>query len=500
MSLGRNVVANFLGQGWAALLGLLFVPAYATALGMEAYGLVGAFAILFACMSILDFGISPTITRELARLRAGAHSADSARDLLRSLEVACTVIAAAMALILWILSDVISRNWLTAETLSQSSVSGVVKIMALLLAARWLEQVYRGALQGLEDFVWINVAQAFFATLRWCGAYVVVVYVDASIHSFFVWQVLVSALTMGTLITRTYYILPPGLRNARFSLTALLKVRRYATGMFAVSVLALALTQMDRFAISTLLPLDQLGLYSIAAAAAGGLMQIVTPINVAIYPRLTQLVTMGDQGSLRHIYIRACEWMAFAIVPPAILMVTLPQHVLLAWSGNQELAIHAAALLQLLAAGSLCNALMSTPYAMQLAHGWTGLAVRVNVVAVVVTIPAMFWATSRFGAPGAAGVWFSLNASYVLIGAHFMYRTLVPDIKWKWYAQCVASPLVAALVTAAILLATLPQAESRPVSMAVCVASMVFLYAATGLCLSGPRQLLFRLTKWFRKA
>lgn len=460
---------------------------------------MGAYAILFACMSILDMGISPTITRELARLRAGAHSADSARDLLRSLEVACLVIAAMMTLILWMLSDVLGRHWLAADSLPPGTVSGALNIMAVLLAARWLEQVYRGALQGLEDFVWLNVAQALFATLRWGGAYVIVVFVDASVQSFFLWQLGVSTLTLGALILRTYFKLPTGLRPARFSTTELLKVRNYATGMFTVSVLALALTQMDRLAISTMLPLDQLGLYSIAAAAAGGLMQVVSPINVAIYPRLTHLVTMGDGATLRRTYIRSCEWMALVTVPPAILMSVFPQHVMLAWSGNPDLATQVATLLPLLAFGALCNALMNPPYMMQLAHGWTGLAVQVNVVAVIVAVPAMYVATSRFGALGAASVWLALNASYVLFGAHFMYRTLVPDMKWKWYATCVAFPLAAATLTGTVLVMFMPHPQSRSVSIGVCAASLLALYAVTSMCLSGPREFLFRAVARFQR-
>jgi hypothetical protein len=36
MALKRNVIANYLGQGWVAIMGLAFIPLYIKYLGIEA--------------------------------------------------------------------------------------------------------------------------------------------------------------------------------------------------------------------------------------------------------------------------------------------------------------------------------------------------------------------------------------------------------------------------------------------------------------------------------
>ncbi|MBS1199036.1 MAG: polysaccharide biosynthesis protein, partial [Proteobacteria bacterium] len=41
--LRRNLIANYLGQGWAAIMGMAFVPLYIKYLGVESYGLIGLF-------------------------------------------------------------------------------------------------------------------------------------------------------------------------------------------------------------------------------------------------------------------------------------------------------------------------------------------------------------------------------------------------------------------------------------------------------------------------
>ena len=67
MSVRRNAIANFVGQGWTALIGLAFIPIYIRLLGIEAYGLVGVFAVLQSWLAILDLGLTPTLSREMAK-------------------------------------------------------------------------------------------------------------------------------------------------------------------------------------------------------------------------------------------------------------------------------------------------------------------------------------------------------------------------------------------------------------------------------------------------
>ena len=48
-------------------------------------------------------------------------------------------------------------------------------------------------------------------------------------------------------------------------------------------------------------------------------------------------------------------------------------------------------LLQVLTLGTLFNGLMGVPYQMQLAHGWTSLTIYINIVAVALFVPALFF-------------------------------------------------------------------------------------------------------------
>ena len=74
MSIKKNTIANYAGQGWNALMAVIFIPLYIEYLGMEAYGLIGFFILIQALMFIFDMGISATINREMARYTSGSKT------------------------------------------------------------------------------------------------------------------------------------------------------------------------------------------------------------------------------------------------------------------------------------------------------------------------------------------------------------------------------------------------------------------------------------------
>ena len=86
MTIKRNVIANYIGQSYVTLVGILFVPSYVKYMGAEAYGLVGFFAMMQAWFLLLDMGLTPTMSREVARFQGGAVDVMTLRGLLRTLE------------------------------------------------------------------------------------------------------------------------------------------------------------------------------------------------------------------------------------------------------------------------------------------------------------------------------------------------------------------------------------------------------------------------------
>ncbi|MCP5004003.1 MAG: oligosaccharide flippase family protein [Planctomycetes bacterium] len=100
MSIQTNTIANYIGKGYTALVGIVMLSLYLQYLGPEAYGLVGFFTMMQAWLALLDMGLSPTLSWQVAYKRGQAgEKLRSIRKLLRSIEIVFFVLAASIAFV-----------------------------------------------------------------------------------------------------------------------------------------------------------------------------------------------------------------------------------------------------------------------------------------------------------------------------------------------------------------------------------------------------------------
>jgi len=375
---------------------------------------------------------------------------------------------------------------------------GLATSTGMLVALRFVENVYKSALFGLQRQVWTNGVNAALATLRGVGAVLILAEVSPTIEAFFLWQALISLLSVVFLGLGVHRTLPHGPRRARFSLTTLLPVWRYAGGLTGITLLALLLTQVDKLLLSRLLSLQDFGYYSLASLVAGVLYLLITPITTAMFPRMVELVSVHDNATLGSIYHRGAELVSVLTAPVAMLLALHGEGALFAWSGSLELATAAAPILAALAIGTFINGLMHMPYQLQLAHGWTSLILKTNVVAVALLVPAILWVVPRYGAVGAAWIWIALNTGYVLLNVGLMHRRILPSEKWDWYGQDVLMPALGATATLLLL------SGLRPPHLSDRVAWLAYLSVALGTATACAaltvRDYRIYVFRWIRRA
>lgn len=446
MSLKKNVIANFIGQGWTALMGLAFIPLYIQYLGVEAYGLIGFYAVMQAWLTLFDMGITQTLNREMARFTAGVHTPQSIHDLLRSLEIISVVLAIVMCFLVWMSSSYIAMHWLNAQKLSSDEVANAIALMGFVIALRFIEGIYKGALLGLQKQVAVNAVSVIIATMRYGGVVAVLAWYATSIKVFFAWQVLSSIASVLVLVLLVYSTLPKPSKVPKFSKQAISEVWQFASGMLGITFLALLLTQIDKVLLSKLITLEAYGYYTLAATVAGGLALIAAPTTQAIYPKMVEYVAQEKKQELTNLYHQGAQLISVLIAPVATMLIFFGEDIIYLWSGDINLATKITPILLPLVLGSFLNCLVWMPYQLQLAHGWTSFAVKVNSIAVALLVPAIFWVTPRYGAVGAAWVWALLNAGYVTIGMHYMYKKLLPAEKWSWYWHDVMKQLMLAII------------------------------------------------------
>lgn len=449
--LKRNIIANFIGQGWTALMGLAFIPLYIQYLGVEAYGLIGIFALLQVWLNLLDMGMTPALSREMARSKDGTHNAQSIRDLLRSIEIIGVCVALLVAVVIWLASDWLASDWLNVKKMSINSVAHACVIMGIVAALRFIENIYRSSIVGLEKQVILNVVTVVMSTLRGLGAVGVLMWVSPTINAFFIWQGIISALSVVILIPVLYKALPASQTSGRFSWVAVTQIWRYAAGIMLITLLSFLLMQTDKILLSRLLTLEHFGYYTLAALVANSLQMLAGPIDMAFFPRFTEQASRNDQSSLISTFHAGAQLITVLVGAAAIELIVFGDILLSLWTQDEVLAKTIAPLLAILSLGTLFNAFMHMPYQLQLAHGWTQLTIYVNTIAVLLLVPAIFFVAPRYGAVGVAWVWVLLNACYVLFAVRVMFRRLLTTEKLNWYRDDIAKPLLAAIIMALLI-------------------------------------------------
>lgn len=155
-SLKLNVLASYASQIYLIVISIAILPIYMKYMGAEAYGLVGFFAMLQGLFALLDFGLTPTISRQTAQYNAGAVAALEFRQLFRSLSIIFAFIASVGGGLLFYFNGYIAEHWLKIENLIIADVLFCLQIMAICVALRWMTGLYRGVISGFERIVWLR--------------------------------------------------------------------------------------------------------------------------------------------------------------------------------------------------------------------------------------------------------------------------------------------------------------------------------------------------------
>lgn len=427
-------------------MSLIFVPLYIRFMGVEAYGLVGIFTTLLTIFSLLDMGLSNTLNREMARLAIQKKPKDM-RDLLRTLELPYCATALLIGIIVIVASPLITYRWVNAETLSPIVVQRAIIIMGVAAAFQWPLSFYTGGLQGLQRQVLLNSLNTIMATCRGLGSILILWLISPTVDAFFIWQIVISVTHTSLVAFFLWHSLPQSGEKPQFRLDLLRGIWRFAAGVSGITILSTVLMQLDKVILSKILNLEQFGYYSLANLVAMSLYRLISPVASAVYPRLTNLVTLGAQEQLAKLYHQSAQLLSVLILPAAIVVALFSKDIMLLWTQSPTVAEHTYLVVSVLVIGTTFNGLMNLPYVLQLASGWTKLAFYVNTISVLVLAPMIVALATRFGPLGAASAWLILNSTYILISVQIMHRRLLPTEKWRWYIQDVGIPLAIALTT-----------------------------------------------------
>lgn len=440
-----TIISNYIGQLSIAILSFIFIPVYIKYLGVEAYGLIGMFSVLQVALNIFDAGITPLISREMACFIAKERTLEKCRNLLRTEEILCITIGLIFSAILYFLSDILARNWLNVENLPIETVITSIRIAALVVMLRAQEDLYKGALIGLEKQIHLNVLNVLGALFRFFGIILVFKYYAANIETFYYWQLLSSVLLIFALAATTYKQIPGMLLKARFEIDEAIRNIKFSLGSITYAITAFINNQSDKIIVSKLFTLTEVGYYTLAVSLSGVLNMIATPIIQAFYPKIVILRSMKNDESAAQQHHLCCQLISLICGASAFSLIFYGKTLVGAWTNNIELTINVLPYLRILSISMLLFAITSPNANLPYISGTPFVNSQITSISIflvfIVTLPLSL----KFDAIGTAYGNLIQNLS-ILLATPLCFNCYLKSEQKQWFLYDVLKPVIIILV------------------------------------------------------
>jgi O-antigen/teichoic acid export membrane protein len=472
------------GAVWSAGLSLLAVRIYVSELGIEAYGLIGFFVSLQAILLVLDLGLAPAISREVARTST-LGQIEVARILvhttsriywLMGMAIAGAIAAAALPL---------ATGWLDTRRLGSAEITQTIMLMGLVIGCRWPVAVYQNVLIGLGRLGSASLASAAISTAMTAGSIAAVLLIAPSLKVLFLTQAVValaSALAMRSLAWRAL----GGHHRAPVQWGAVRRIWKFSAGMGGVAITTIALTQLDKALLSRLLPLASFGEYMLAVTIVTGVSVVLGPLFNLIYPQFSALVAAERHDVLRRLYDDWSRAFAVLYLPLVIALGLYASDIVWIWTGHADIGARVAPFVALLCVGWAINGMMFFPYSLQLAYGQSRMPLLINSMLLVLFAPLILFLTAYFGALGGAAAWAGLQILYLFLGTYLTRRGIgIGGLPWLWHSVAVPAAVCAGVgIALQPLISYAPAGSMLKLALIVVstgVAPLLFLLISPGL-------------------
>ena len=186
-SLSLATLSNFASSFGVGIIGIIVVPINLYYLGIEAYGIIGIFNAIQSFVWLFDFGISTTLSQQLAYLGNSNEVRSEKRDLIRTASLLNLATGLMISVVFAALSPLLSRFWVTPVSLSTTTVTFAFLILGGGFFIQWQLSLYSQALVGLEKQVSLNISNLVFAVLRSFGALPILHFYSRTIEAFLIW-------------------------------------------------------------------------------------------------------------------------------------------------------------------------------------------------------------------------------------------------------------------------------------------------------------------------
>lgn len=333
---------------YTALVTIFLIPILIGKIGLEAYGLIGFFAVLQACLSILDAGLGGVITREAIVSRKNQETYKKFNILYKKIVRFFIVVSLLLVTCGWWISDQYSTSWLNTK-LDEDVVIFCTTAMFWVFALRYMQGPFRSILLSNESQIILTTINLFVITLSQPLTIFLMKYLDEGIKFYFSMQLISSAIGCVSMVLysekirrKVLFLCPLEEDGIKSDDASVKKLIFFALQLSTLSILWVLVNQSDKLALTKYSTLTEYGIYSVAVSIISVLAILSDPLNQYLQPRLTRCYHQNNLKEYSKLFSNALKFICILTIPLSVFLFFYSKDVLFIWSGDEILSIKAA--------------------------------------------------------------------------------------------------------------------------------------------------------------
>ncbi|WP_312194486.1 lipopolysaccharide biosynthesis protein [Sphingobacterium multivorum] len=421
----KNIIANFIGKIWGLFSNFIFIPVYIKLLGFSSYSVISYTLVIAGVLTILDSGLTATLSREFSRQD---HNLEKKKSIYETLQITYIGIVLSCTFLIILFSGLMV-NGLKAEGYQSTEISFFLKLASVDLSFQLLFRFFLGGLIGLNKQVEANIIQVLWGICR-NALVILLIYYLPSLNIYFIWQAIMTIVF--TFIIKFFldskvYERKKFNINLKFDVQSFNSVKGFAGGMLLISIISALSSQGDKIVISKMLSLENLGHYTLAVSLSSVLIIVISPISTAILPQITEYYSLNRLENIKRIFNQYNMLISVIVFSILANVIYFDRNLIEIWTKNPQLATSSYLYVPYVSGAYAFIVLQTMFYQIALANGYTKLNNIIGIINAIIIIPTYYFACKLWGAVGLSVVFMIIQMFNFFIYSFIMNKKFIGE-------------------------------------------------------------------------
>jgi len=438
----RNAIINVAGWIIPIFVLLALTPVMIEHLGTDGFGVIIIIQILTGYMTILNFGFSEAIIKQVAENKT--QSPDRAMRILWMGLGLFTGTGLLGAITIYLCSDWLVYQILTIPDHLQDDAASALQVGSLVFLLQMIAEYYRGSALGHNRFDIPSACKIVRVALSAIFIYVALIS-GGGLTSVMLGTL--GGLVVGLLLNMIWMQRSMPMNWISHGYRGVLnELLHFGKHIFFSRLANMFSSKINQLFLGTLSSVSNVALYAVPVRVAESASSILNTMLQVFYPGFSAMDKKTDADKIRNIYFSILSIQLFITVPLAIGVILEGPALLALWI-DPQFALEASAIINIVVATYFLSALTGLPSYTAMSHNHPELISRYSIYRVIIVGITVYPLVKYFGITGAA--WVLLLSE--LPAFAFFYESTKKSLNENFY-RVLAGPITKHMVIGSSLI------------------------------------------------